>query len=151
MNITLLASFGLACFLIWAHGYWMGWRDRDARRPVSTLLLTDELRSWPLYGGSADPFSEDHVALLMNDAADTIAALEEDLAHFWRKSLDRPQKRTERPHTRRPMSIRRNPPPIIEDGYRSAGALQRIADGGRPVPSGPAAVRNASQVGGRHV
>jgi hypothetical protein len=149
MNITLLASFGLACFLIWAHGYWMGWRDRDARRPVSTLLLTDELRSWPLYGGSVDPFSEDHVALLMNDAADVIAALEEDLAHFWRKSLVRPQ-RAARPHTRRPMSIRRNPPPIIEDGYHSAGALQRIADGGRPVPSGPAAVRNASQ-GGRHV
>jgi hypothetical protein len=45
MNIMLLAVFGLACFLIWAHGYWMGWRDRDARRPVSTLLLTDELRN----------------------------------------------------------------------------------------------------------
>jgi hypothetical protein len=151
MNITLLASFGLACFLIWAHGYWMGWRDRDARRPVSTLLLTDELRNWPAYGGGADPFSEDHVALLMNDAADTIAALEDDLAHFWRRAFDRPQTRAARPHTRRPMSIRRNPPPIIEDYYRSAGALQRIADGGRPVPSGPAAVRNASQVGGRHV
>jgi hypothetical protein len=148
MNVTLLASFGLACFLICAHGYWMGWRDRDARRPVSTLLLTDELRSWPLDGGGADPFSEDHVALLMNDAADTIAALEEDLAHFWPRAFDRPQ-RAARPHTRRPMSILRNPPPIIEDGYRSAGALQRIADGGRPVPSGPAAVRNASQ-GGRH-
>jgi hypothetical protein len=149
MNITLLASFGLACVLIWAHGYWMGWRDRDARRPVSTLLLTDELWSWPSYGGGADPFSEDHVALLINDAADTIAALEDDLAHFWRKAFDRPQRAT-RPHTRRPMSIRRNPPPIIEDGYHSAGALLRIADGGRPVPSGPAAVRNASR-GGRHV
>jgi hypothetical protein len=142
MNIMLLAVFGLACFLIWAHGYWMGWRDRDARRPVSTLLLTDELRNWPAYGGGAEPFNEDHVASLMNDAADTIAALEQDLAQAWRASFDRnvPQARTAR--RRAPPQIRRNRPPSIVDGYPSAGALQRTADGGRPAPLGPAAVRD---------
>jgi hypothetical protein len=142
MSIMLIAGFGLACFLIWAHGYWMGWRDRDARRPVSTLLLMDELRNWPTYSGGADPFSEDHVALMMNDAADTIAALELDLARLWRSSFDRgvPQARTAR--RRAPPPIRRNRPPSIVDGYPSAGALQRTADGGHPMPLGPAAVRD---------
>jgi hypothetical protein len=142
MNITLLAFFGLACFLIWGHGYWMGWRDRDAQRPVSTLLLTDELRNWAAYGVGTDPFGEDCVASLMNDAADTIAALEQDLAQAWRSSFDRgvPQARTAR--RRAPPPIRRNRPPSIVDGYPSAGALQRTADGGHPMPLGPAAVRD---------